>query len=531
MRVPFVLLLAVLLVPLCLFAPGCRRKPRPPSAPTPEEQQAAAQRLMSELNQVLQSAEAALAEGRTNGVFNGIEAALTDARFAAYRAELFDRLLRLMIRAGDLDAVRQRALRACDDPVLAEGAGSTVYNHYRDSGDAAGREAWSAELLALPRLPATVRRAAFDWNIADNIALDRDAAALSALGESLRVLAPPEAAGLTEHAVAAFFDAGRHDSVEQALAVAARLQPAPPAITHLATATRVRLRIARGEWPALTNDFAAAAASLPDDALARLLRTVGAAMQKAGRRPLLDACAETVLFAPSARSNASATTVAASLWVENAFAADTATVPVRIDALLRAQIPAGQVVPLFLRYFYKFSEDAVTLQALLPVGERLAPLAPDAETRNEIRTRLLDGCFLVKDYDRAIAMLEAGVPGPGHDEQWHKTAIVKLKAHRALERREPREAVQHFREFMKLLEASKDTEMPDPVTSATYPKEMVLGRNARRIGDILAAIPDAAAAAAAYEEARGLYAQALEKARDAGARKVIEVERSQVPPR
>ena len=112
---------------------------------------------------------------------------------------------------------------------------------------------------------------------------------------------------------------------------------------------------------------------------------------------------------------------------------------------------------------------------------------------------------------------------------WHATAIIKVKAHRAMLRNEPREAVTYFREFMKRISEAKNPDVPDPVSGLFFPKEMVLGRNAKRIGDILAGIPDAAEAAKAYAEARTLLAQALQNSKDAEASTAIEAELAQVP--
>jgi predicted negative regulator of RcsB-dependent stress response len=60
---------------------------------------------------------------------------------------------------------------------------------------------------------------------------------------------------------------------------------------------------------------------------------------------------------------------------------------------------------------------------------------------------------------------------------------------------------------------------------------MILGRNARRIGDILASIPDAEAAAQAYAEARGCYEKAVAKLKDQpAARQIAEQEMARIPP-
>jgi hypothetical protein len=58
---------------------------------------------------------------------------------------------------------------------------------------------------------------------------------------------------------------------------------------------------------------------------------------------------------------------------------------------------------------------------------------------------------------------------------------------------------------------------------------MILGRNAARIGDIYASIPDPEKAAEAYKEARDYYATALEKAQEAGSIELIKKELAAIP--
>ena len=53
---------------------------------------------------------------------------------------------------------------------------------------------------------------------------------------------------------------------------------------------------------------------------------------------------------------------------------------------------------------------------------------------------------------------------------------------------------------------------------------MLRGRNAKRIAEILATIPDAEAAAKARKEASGYYKKALEETKDDEARAIITAE-------
>jgi tetratricopeptide (TPR) repeat protein len=290
----------------------------------------------------------------------------------------------------------------------------------------------------------------------------------------------------------------------------------------------VRIVAARGDWSGLIPDFTNAVQTLSDGELDRLIRAIFPAVEKADKRALVSQWAELVVTRGQSRSNlTSSVATAARFWAENVLATDKGGLPACLNTLLRAQVQANTVADLFRRHYYEFTENTVAMKQLTAIGERLALRVDTGDLRDDIRGKVLDGCFLLRDYDRALSLLEAGMAG--HDPQWHVTAIVKVKAHRALERNEPREAVKYFRDFMQCLRDSKDSGVPDPVTHLVFTKEMVLGRNAKRIGDILAGIPDRAEAAKAYAEARALYAQAMKDTPEPAARKVIEAEIAQLP--
>ncbi len=81
---------------------------------------------------------------------------------------------------------------------------------------------------------------------------------------------------------------------------------------------------------------------------------------------------------------------------------------------------------------------------------------------------------------------------------------------------------------MSVIQVSQE-DTSDPTTGVVHSREMILGRNAARIGDIYASIPDPEKAAEAYKEARDYYATALEKAQEAGSIELIKKELAAIP--
>ena len=515
---------------LLLLANGCsRRAPVAVNPPSPEEKAAAEQRLLSDLNLVFVKANGEFDEGRTNEAIAGIEAAYSNQTYSAYRPQILDSLLQVMLRVGRPGDARRHALAASADPALSAGACGRLYRYSRETGDMTNALSWSSELAAHPGLPPDMRRQAFTWNIEDLIALREDEQALAVLERSFQALTPSESMALARFTIEAFFGAGRPENVARVLALAANLNTNASELEHLTVATQVRICAASSDWDALTNDFAVAANTLNDGELDGLLRTVIPTATKAGKRTVIDQCAEAILFNPTAASNLTAAATAARIWGVTAMETDPGEFPRRLNAMLRAQVPAAQIINLYFQYFYDFAGKPVPLKELVALGERLTPLAENEETRNDIKLKMLDGLFVLQDYDGALALAETPITSHNRSEQWQATAIFKIKAHRALQRNEPREAVKYFREFMDLLRTSRDAAISDPVSGLFFPKEMVLGRNAKRIGDILAGIPDDAEAAKAYAEARELYTQALNSTKDAAAIAVIEADLAQVP--
>jgi len=98
---------------------------------------------------------------------------------------------------------------------------------------------------------------------------------------------------------------------------------------------------------------------------------------------------------------------------------------------------------------------------------------------------------------------------PGHDPAWQATMLNKVKAHQALKEGNTDEAVKRFRAFMDAIASQEDQGHRDPVTDERVSRPMILGYNAKRIGDILVAAGRADEAAKAYAEATANYRDAL----------------------
>lgn len=147
------------------------------------------------------------------------------------------------------------------------------------------------------------------------------------------------------------------------------------------------------------------------------------------------------------------------------------------------------------------------LAPLYAVCEKMAGAATDAGTRRRLCGYLLDMGYFMEKYAEALKLVENGALGP--DNPQTEQFICKIKGHLALKEGRFDEAVVNFRKFMSFIEKETGPREMDPIDQTWVTREMILGLNARRIGDILVKAGKAQEAAAVYKEARGYYEKAI----------------------
>jgi hypothetical protein len=161
------------------------------------------------------------------------------------------------------------------------------------------------------------------------------------------------------------------------------------------------------------------------------------------------------------------------------------------------------------RYFYEMTENKEIMKKISVLGPKILAATQNKTAQESVSLRMLDSAFLTDNFDLAVAMLEKGVPGK--DAEWHATTLPKVKAHRALAKNKPLEAIEHFRQFMTAWQNAKHVDEMDPTTGLVYNREWVLGRNAIRIAKIYASISDEANQKKTMKEADDLFKVALAK--------------------
>jgi hypothetical protein len=516
---------------LLLAGAGCGRRTAPragqpgaaaeaaAAAPAPQEDPVA---------RILMQSDELLMNGATNEALAMLQAGLDDPALAEGRQSLFNGLIRFLLFTGQAGEARARMLEAYrNDAALAIGGLGLVYGHLMEQRDLPGVVGWTEEVLAIPSLPEEVRRSMREWNLLAYVALQNDSRVLEIAAQLVRDAPAGNAMGMLSRAIDTLFEQKRPQAVEKILLQMGKVVTSDAGTRNLLLFTRIRLMAVQGDWDALKTALPAIAAKLPDADLQRLLRLILPLAGDSGRTGISDALCQQIIEEQRGKSQSFA--VAGRQWIDNAMAGDQAALPVRLDRLQQAGFPIRQVCSLYLRYFYDVIDEPVTVEAMKQFGSRIAPLAEDDETRNAIRTMVLDASFVLEDYATALGILKAGIAG--RDAAWHAMATSKVKAHQALKENRPRDAVKHFREFMATVATAKEDDTSDPATGVVHSREMILGRNAKRIGDILSGMqpPDTANAAKAYAEAKDYYGKALAREQDPAAVELIRKEMAGVP--
>ena len=160
--------------------------------------------------------------------------------------------------------------------------------------------------------------------------------------------------------------------------------------------------------------------------------------------------------------------------------------------------------------------DVARLKELLAFSEKLVKSGVlSVPAANALKERRLDGYFLSNDFDGAIAYLEQE-GAPNRTPAWCKGTAAKLRAHKAMEAKDLKEAVKQllvFGEFM-LSDEQKDFEDCDPTTGIVYSREWVVARNYMRCSKMSRELGDTANADKYLAEAKKNFVTALEKAKD-----------------
>jgi hypothetical protein len=409
------------------------------------------------------------------------------------------------------------------EPEVVKEALSTIFYHYNSTKDFDKSIKFSGKILSSKiALPDDILTSILSEQLSAAIEIndpDIEKAAITSIMSTVKE--SPKAIAIIEPQIANLL---KKKNYSGAMVLAKHLQNAPASddnYKNLAAIINIQCVIASQNWTQLKPIYTDCLKQLPDAQLSKLMRYTFVNLSKAKMNDLLKECTE-MGFANTNGKQKSAD-YAARKWVECCFAESKSTLPASISALEKTSVSPNQIGSIFDRYFYEVASDKKIITDLCSIGSDLISKCTDENIANALKVKILDGAFIIEDYDLAVAMLEKGIPGK--DKNWHDMSLPKVKAHRAQAQNKPRDAVKYYREFMTCWENGEKEEEFDPTSGIAYSKEWILARNASRIAEILQAIPDKAEAAKARDEAKAYFKIAIEKAKeDEAALKLVTAE-------
>ncbi|MBN1556647.1 MAG: hypothetical protein JW951_00715 [Lentisphaerae bacterium] len=507
-----------------LLLAGCGREAPEPAAeaetpsPMPE--------LWSRMNNLYMT-------GQTNDMLRVLEDAFAAPEFADHRGEILRQEVQLLLFLKREDQARTLFTDTlAENPDAAADAFPALANHYLQQKDYEGLDAWLLSLEA-DGVPDSMRPTFLSYRLEVKRALGDVDALLALLPECIEAYPGRQAVGIIAGPLNALIGAKQFDALDRALDLLSARYPAEPGIGPLTARLRIHAFLARDRLDEAAEHLEASLQLLNDAERARLLDALIRAAVRVDRTDLAErACNEALDRAePGSRVFSTAARHTVDLARE---AGDPQAVQSRFASLVEHRLPPGELTRILDDVFYFVVEkgDIATISALLADAEKVNARVTSEADRGRLATLLLDASFLIEDFDRALAILEAGVPD--RDESWHAMLIPKVKAHRAMAAGNPEEAVREFRVFMEQV-AAVPAGFPDPLTGDTVSRESILGLNAMRIAELWDEAGDPAKAAAAREEALAYYREALESS-EAGSdayneiqKKITELEAAAAP--
>ena len=441
-----------------------------------------------------------------------IVGALDDAQYAKQRTDLATVVQRFLLFTEQDAKAREIFLQTVrTEPETARPGFELIHGYYLSKGQAEEALAWARELLEQP-LPDDMRRTAVLW-VLNGLLENGDEDAFFAELPRLESFEPADACNVAAELCRSAYYKDRFDLLSKEIELF-RAAPYGKDAAFAKTAAMYDLlaKAARSDWDGVEADFPNVLTLLDDRDLRFVLSRVFANARQQGNAAVAERIAMATLRSDAVRDFASVRQTAAREWVNLGVAADPACLPDRAAELRALGLPADDVFSNISRHLYDALNDLPTMSRIIEELDILRPLLSDDARRNSLDTLMLDAAFVTENYDRAYAIIEAGVPD--RDEDWHTMTKTKILAHMALKKGDTDEAVKNFRAFMDFI-AKTDETNTDPTTDIVYTPDSILGFNAKRIGDIYTKAGRTDEAAAAYAEARGYYTKALEAAKSA----------------
>ena len=439
--------------------------------------------------------------------------AMDDPLYAKHRTDLATVIQRFLLFTEQDAKAREVFLETVrTEPETARPGFEFIYNYYLSNGRKDDALAWARELLEQP-LPDDMASHAATWVLKGLFDAD-DMDGFFAELPRLDSFKPEDACAIASELCRNAYYGEKFDFLTK-LIDAFRAAPygKEPALEKATSMYALLALAAQRDWDGVEAGFDGALSSLDERDVRFVLTRLFDAARTQNAPAIAEKFARKALSSEAVKGYAGVRSVAAREWVSQGVAANPACLPDRAAELRALDLPADVVFSTISRHFYTTLDDIPTVRRIIEELDILRPLLSDDSRRNSLDTLMLDAAFVTEQFERALAIIDNGVPD--RDEEWHAMTRSKIKAHIALQKDDIEEAVKNFRAFMNSIAKSTETNT-DPMTGIVYSPDSIVGFNAKRIGDIYTKAGRTEEAAAAYAEARASFQKAYEEAKAEG---------------
>jgi len=435
---------------------------------------------------------------------------LAQPAYGEIRAAIFQLLLDNLLATGDLAGAQAEYLAFSEeDEDLAMAGFRPVMQASMEGEDPQERVGWLERVLSAGYLPVPLRTAAWQLRME---AYAQSGSVDEAVGRVAEIMDSDVAAAARDVFSSAFSQGmriGDYAGVESLLAAVAARAEADADLVKFVHLARGELMLAQDMPEEAWDHYLEQAADIGDLELSRRLVAVLKDTQRLERHELAARVVETAYQRGDALP---LTRDAAASWAIRA-AVDSGKVHELVDATQAALARGANVA----RFYHAFSRGCYPAMhkateaehaAIMDLLRRMSRTPGLNESMlGMMATARLDGAFFAGDFKQALAILNEGVPG--FDEKWHEELRDKVGAHIALQEERYDDAVALFQRHIARVLAWENP-VVNPESGLQVIKEVVIGFNEKRIGDIWSGVPGREAdAAAAYVRARQWYQDAL----------------------
>ncbi len=482
-----------------------------------------------DVERTVSDAQQMATEGKVDQAIATLEPLFKSRHYQASRPLLLNVMVQIELSADRLEAAQTRFMNVVrKSPEVAVQVVGLIENVLATKGQHQELMKWCVNLSAYKlgddALVATANR-----HIAALYSLGRTGEVAQVVGIYLPTLSIPGAIGLAS----AYFGEAIRDQqwarAESLQSVMEKLVKDSPEKHVAKVSFTIDLLLAKDGWKAADTYFRKVMNEVPDSGAARNIRVVGAAEVAANEVAAADALYEFGLVTDKARPQLR--DAASVEWVNLEAKRGVPMELIRRLTVLREKSFSGETIINFISMHYAVlinSGNRESFDALNQLCEAIRTGSDVKMSMRQLDGILLDISYFREDYEGSLKIIDRGlIPD---DPTKKDMLITKVKAHMALKKGDYKVAIECFRKFMEVI-AKDNADTVDPIEQVRVSPDMILGLNARRIGDLWGKAGNPEEATKAYAEARQYYTEALKKFPDvaSGENKKIMREMKDIP--